>query len=115
MTHVIFQNLQFSEFLNNIAQSRIDHVLEKFPSLPGAHATVHIRMENSLKHSGQDLYSVKVVVMSGQGHAPIVLDKSDPSAYRALATVTDRLLESLRRFKEKHHFARRRISRQMLA
>ncbi len=104
MVRVMFKNLKKSQFIENILDERIQHVLSKFPEAKGGTATAVVAMENSQFKKGADLFQVKLILLL-KGMKPIVLIKENGNIYQAVAVLTDRLLESLHR-----HFERRRDS-----
>lgn len=103
MVRVMFKNLKKSDFIEDILNERVEHVLSKFPeATKGGTATAVVAMENSHLHKGADLFQVKLILLL-KGMKPIILQKENGNIYQAVAVLCDRLLESLHR-----HFERRR-------
>lgn len=109
MVKVIFKNLKKSDFIQNILADKISHVLEKFPEMRSAVATVSVEMENSPQHVGKDDFRIKLTMFS-KGK-PIVIQKESSNLYQAAAVLSDRLFEVLHRTVEKKRDIRRHLQR----
>lgn len=110
MVKVIFKNLDKSDFVSEIVQEKIAHVLEKFPDMTRNDATVVVEMENSPTHAGKDDFKVKLIMKSPSGK-PLVIQKEGPNLYQASAVLADRLFELLHRTLEKRRDIRRGLQR----
>ena len=96
MVKVVFKNLEKSEIVRSVTTERIEKTINKFSELGKMAATVIVSREHSHEHSGADLFSAKLL-LSGNGHKPVVLEKRAGTLYQAIAMVTDRALEILQR------------------
>jgi ribosome-associated translation inhibitor RaiA len=100
MVSVVFKNLEKSEFAVQAVEERMQKVLERFDDLKTSKINVTLSMENAPTQAGPDLFKVKFR-SSGGKYKNIILEKSSPSLYAALAEVVDHLLERLNRFGDK--------------
>src|SRR5580704_1892713 len=96
MLKVVFRNLAKSEFMKDIIDEKVGHVLEKFPDLVNSATTVVVGMQNTPMHAGPELFRIKLILKS-RGLKPIVLEKHSDNAYQAAAMLADRLFEVLHR------------------
>lgn len=110
MVKVIFKNLNKSEFVLDSVKEKIGRVLEKFPELENASATISIEMENSPIHAGKDDFRVKLIMLS-RGLKPIIIQKDSPNVYQAASLLADRLMDLLARHVEKRRDTRRAARR----
>lgn len=110
MVKVIFKNLKKSEFVLDSVKEKIGRVLEKFPEMENASATISIEMENSPQHAGKDDFRVKLIMLS-RGHKPIVIQKDSANVYQAASLLADRLFDLLHRSVEKKRDLRRAAGR----
>ena len=97
MIQITFKNLEKSELAKEAAFERIEAVVEKFPDLANCRIRITLEMENSPAQAGPDLFTVKVQITTGR-YSGIVLKKSAPNLYAALADLVDHMLEKLNRF-----------------
>lgn len=109
---VVFQNLEKSEFVEEIVHERIESVLEKFPQTQNGNATVYVSMENSHHQAGPDFFKVKLM-LKGLKMKPIILAKHSKNLYEATAQVVDSLFESFHRHSEKLLTNRRSSQRKL--
>jgi ribosome-associated translation inhibitor RaiA len=100
MVRVVFRNLAKSDFVKNVIDEKVNHVLEKFPELVDAATTVVVGMENSPLHAGPDNFQVKLTMFS-RGLKPVILQRESDNPYQAVAHLTDRLFEVLHRALER--------------
>jgi ribosome-associated translation inhibitor RaiA len=100
MIRVIFKNLEKSELAHEAVEERLGFLVEKFEDLKKSRIGVTLEMENSPLQAGPDLFKVKVQVRGGR-YDGVLIEKSAPSLYVALAEVVDRLLERLNRYSDK--------------
>jgi ribosome-associated translation inhibitor RaiA len=96
MVKVVFKNLEKSEMVRSVTAERIEKTINKFSDLAKMAATVIVSREHSHEHSGVDLFSAKLL-LAGNGHKPVILEKRAESLYQAVALVTDRALEIFHR------------------
>jgi len=97
---VVFRNMERSELAKDAVIERIGPVMEKFPALKKESLTITMTMHNSPIQAGPDLFAVKFACQSGDFRG-IVLEKSAPNLYVALADLSDHLLERLKRFSDR--------------
>lgn len=100
MIHVKFKNMEKSELAARIAIERITDAVTKFPKGNPKSVVVTLGMENSPKQAGPDLFKVRTEVIGGRYHG-LILEKEAPDLYKALADVSDGLLERLNRFSDR--------------
>lgn len=113
MIRVMYKNLDHSDFVDNIVTERIQHVVDKFPEVKGATASVTVSKETSKTHIGPDIFQVKLI-LTHRGMKPVILQKENGNLYHATAVLADRLFESLHRHVERRrdfHRAERRMTR----
>ncbi len=96
MVKVVFKNLKKSELVREVTTERIEKTISKFSELARMAATVIVSREHSNEHSGASLFSAKLM-LAGNGHKPLILEKRAESLYQALALVTDRAAEIFQR------------------
>ena len=97
---VIFKNLDESTFARDLAIERLASVTERFPDLQNHRIDTTLSMENSPHQAGPDFFTVKVFI-NGKRYKSLILQKSAPSLYIALADVVEHLLEKLNRYGDK--------------
>lgn len=100
MIQVVFKDLERSELAKNIATDCVDRVLEKFPDLQGSRISMTLSMQNSPVQAGPDLFTVKFNCVSGK-YKGVILERSDSNLYKAMALLSNGLLERLNRFGDK--------------
>lgn len=108
---VIFKNLEKSELARDAAIDRIDAVMDRFPDLAESRINITLSMENAPTQAGPDLFTVKVHCRGGR-YKDLILKKSAPSLYLALAEVVEHLQERLNRFGDRARVRSIRMARQ---
>lgn len=94
---ILFRNLEKSDLAKEIVTQRLQPTIEKFPDLRSHQVVATLSMENSPHKPGRDSFTVKILI-TGKRYRAIVLKKSGPNLYAALAEATDHLLERLNRY-----------------
>ena len=107
MIRIIFKDLDPSELAKELAEERIQTVIERFPELAKSKIRITLSMENSPSQPGPDSFSVKVYITGGK-YGSVILAKSAGSLYAALAEVVEHLLERLNRYGDRVRVKRRR-------
>lgn len=107
---IIFKNLKRSELVKEVVLERFSATIARFPDLLSSRPTVILSMQNSPFQAGPDLFSVKFICESGR-YRNLVLEKSAPNIYVALADLIEHLLERLSRFGDKERMKQRRSAR----
>ncbi len=104
MVRVVFRNIEKSELMKDAIETKVSHILAKFPGLQNATTTV-------IATPGPDSYHVKVVLLS-RGLKPVILERDGEDANHAFSHLADRLFEvlhrSLERRREKTRSERRK-------
>jgi len=100
MIKITFKNLERSELAKEIVEERFVEVVERFPELQRTQIHVTLKMENSPRQAGPDLFKVKTRITGGK-YQGVILEKEAPSLYTALAEVVEHLLERLNRHGDK--------------
>jgi len=98
--HVKFKNMEKSELATSIVEERISDAVTRFPKGQPKSVIVTLGMENSPKQGGPDLFKVRTEIIGGRYHG-LILEKQAPDLYKALADVSDGLLERLNRFSDR--------------
>lgn len=114
MIHVRFKNLEKSELATTIAKERITDAVTKFPKGSPKSVVVTLGMENSPKQAGPDSFKVRTEIIGGRYHG-LILEKEGPDLYKALADVSDGLLERLNRFSDRVRTKARKQRREFLS
>ena len=114
MTRIHFRNLEKSELAREAAIERFETVKERFPELRNSDLRVTLSMENSPLNPGPDMFSVKVHCKGGI-YSDLILEKSAPNLYAALAEAVDYMLERLNRFSDKKRVKSRKNDRRFVA
>ena len=114
MIRVIFKDLERSELAKDIVQERLITVVDRFPDLGEHKIDVTLSMENSPIQAGPDVFTVKVLI-SGSRYKNVVIEKSAPSLYVALADVVDHSLEVLNRYGDRERVKQRKSERKARA
>jgi ribosome-associated translation inhibitor RaiA len=109
---IVFQNLEKSEFVEQIVHERVESVLSKFSNVEDSEATVYVSKEHSSDHSGPNLFRVKFL-WRGIKSKPLVLVKASQNLYEATAQVIESLLENINRHSQKATTLRRSSQRQL--
>jgi ribosome-associated translation inhibitor RaiA len=97
MIKVTFKNLERSDIAENATIERLDDLIEKFPDLFGSKILVTVSMENSTSRSASEKFRIKILCTTGR-YKDVVVEKSGPHFYKALADAVDHMLERLNRF-----------------
>lgn len=97
---IVFKNLERSELAKEAVAERLGDMVEKFPGLKRAKINVTLSMENSPSQPGPDSFTVRILIQGGM-YGGILLAKTAPSLYLALADVREHLLEALNRAGDK--------------
>lgn len=100
MIQVKFKNMEESELVARIAKERITDAVLKFPKGHPKSVVVTLGMENAPKQAGPDLFKVRTEIIGGRYHG-LILEKEARDLYKALAYVSDGLLERLNRFSDR--------------
>jgi len=93
---IVFKNLDKSELAREIVRERIGDFFRKFPYLKKHDVRVCLSMENSYSQAGPDLFTAKMIV-KGSRYKNLILEKSAPNLYQAIADLHEHLLERLNR------------------
>ncbi len=112
MITVHFKNLEKSLLAKEAAISKVNNIIQKFPSMKNSKIKIFLEMQNSPIQAGPDLFKVKVYIASGF-YSGIVIQKSHSNLYVALAYVSDYLLERLNRFSDKIRIKARNNARKI--
>ncbi len=112
MMLIKFKNLEKSELAKEAVSERMDALVEKFPDLQACRMQITLEMENSPLQAGPDLFSVKLHIANGR-YAGVTVTKSDPNLYKALADISDHMLEKLNRTGDKERVKERKRARQI--
>ena len=107
---VVFQNLEKSEFVEQVVHERVEGVLNKFSDTQKGEATVYVSKEHSVDHSGPDMFRVKFL-WKGLKAKPMVLVKASQNLYEATAQVVESLLENVHRRTDKARTQKRASQR----
>ncbi len=110
MIQILFKSLERSELACEAVEERLESLMERFPDLRLSRIAVTLSMENSPLKAGPDLFTVKVFCRGGR-YKDILLEKSAPNLYAALADVVDHMLERLNRFGDRTRVKRRTQAR----
>lgn len=100
MIDIVFKDLEKSELAKDATYNRMQDAMERFPDLERSRITITLSMENSPTQAGPDLFKVKFQCKSGKYNG-VILERSAPTLYKALADVSESLLERLNRFGDK--------------
>ena len=112
MIQIKFKNLEKSELAKDAALERIEALVEKFEDLRTSRVVVTLEMENSPIQAGPDLFNVKIHISGGRFSGTTVT-KSDSNLYKALADISDHMLEVLNRYGDKERVKKRNRARQL--
>ncbi|MGE4131567.1 MAG: HPF/RaiA family ribosome-associated protein [Bdellovibrionales bacterium] len=110
MIHIKFKDLKPSELAKEIVLERLEPVLQRFPDFGQCRVSVTLSMENSPIQAGPDVFTVKLFCHNGR-YRDVLIEKSAPSLYGALAEVVDHMLERLNRFGDRRRVKQRNIER----
>ncbi len=94
------KDLEKSELAKKIAMDSVNAVIEKFPDLEGSRISITLSMQNSPLQAGPDVFTVKFNCGSGK-YKGVILERSASNLYKAMALLSNGLLERLNRFGDK--------------
>lgn len=112
MIQIQFKNLERSELAREIVTEKIVGLFEKFADIRKSRVVVTLEMENSQFQAGPDFFNVKIRVVTGKFRG-VIVSKSDSSLYKALAEVSENLLEKLSRVSDKERSRERASARKL--
>jgi ribosome-associated translation inhibitor RaiA len=112
MIQILFRHLEKSELAREAVKERLAAAIEKFPDLETTQIQVTLSMENSPTQAGQDLFKVKFHCRNGR-YRGLLIEKSAPNLYFALAELVDHLLERLNRFGDRARVKELRQAREV--
>lgn len=112
MIQIKFKNLEKSELISENVEKRVEGLMGKFGDLKGSKIQVTLEMQNSPLQVGPDLFKVKLQVFRGRFDG-ILVEKSDPVLYVALAEVVDHMLEVLNRHGDRLRVQERKKARRL--
>lgn len=112
MIKIIFKDLEKSELAREITLDRVATTIERFPLLDGHKIHVTLSRENSQFQAGPDVFTVKIHIQ-GRIYKDIILEKSGPSLYAALADAVEHSLERLNRIGDKQRVRKRKQARSL--
>ncbi len=112
MIQVRFKNMESSAIAINIVRERIGEAVARFPNDRQRTVVVTLGMENSPTKRGPDLFKVRAEIIGGRYHG-LILEKEAPDLYKALANVSDGLLERLNRFSDRLRIKARKQRRNL--
>jgi ribosome-associated translation inhibitor RaiA len=113
MIQVKFKNMTRSDLVKTAVLDRIEPIIEKFDELRVSKIVLTLEMQNSPTQSGPDLFSVKLNVRNGRFKGTVV-SKSDANLYRALAELSDHMLEKLNRSGDRDRVKERSNARRLI-
>ncbi len=96
MVRIVYKDLAPSELLSDFIQARLSPVIEKFPELETHSIHVTIGAENTIRHPGPDVFSVKVRIQ-GKRFQSLIIEKKATTVHVATAEICDRLVDLLNR------------------
>ncbi len=112
MIKVVFKNLEKSELAKNISIERLQTVVDRFPLLASHKMSITLSMENSPNQPGLDVFTAKLAI-SGRRFKWVIIEKSAPSLYQALADLVDHTLEILNRYGDRERVIERQKARKV--
>lgn len=112
MIQVKFKNLEKSELAKHLTEERIEAVISKFTDLSESKIIVTLDMQNSPLQSGPDVFNINLQILNGK-YKGVRVTKTNINLYKALADLTDHLLEKLNRTSDKKRVKSRTIARQI--
>lgn len=112
MVDVKFRNMPETQLVRNVAIRRIEEAVARFPKSRPRVILVTLITENSAQKPGPDVYRARTEIVGGRYHG-LILDKSAPDLYVALAGVVEGLLERLNRFSDKVRILDRKLGRRL--
>ena len=118
MIKILFKDLERSELAKETVFERMADVIQRFPDLELSKVTITLSMQNSPTQSGPDLFTVKFRCQSGRFKG-VIMERSSTTLYKALADLSEGLLERLNRFGDKERVRKiqqaRRVRRSVLS
>lgn len=112
MVQIVFKNLEPSELARGAVRERVEHIVEKFPSLIEHKITATVSVENSPLQAGPDVFGIRLRI-SGKQYANIEIEKRSNTLYLALSMLCESLLEMLNRKGDKTRMKNRKSHRQI--
>lgn len=112
MIQIVFKNLEVSELARNAVLQRLEHVVEKFPSLSDHKMTTTLSMENSPSQPGPDVFGIRLRI-TGKYFRDVEIEKKSSSLYLALSSLCESLLERLNRQNDKKRVKSLKSSRKL--
>lgn len=112
MYKITYKNLDKSDLVNEIIESRIQDLLFKFSDLKSHRVAVRVSMDNSPVQVGPDSFTVQIEIQ-GDKFKNIFLEKTAPNLYKAVADLHDGLLERLNRKIDKVRVKSRKQAREV--
>ncbi|MBY0314215.1 MAG: hypothetical protein K2Q26_01760 [Bdellovibrionales bacterium] len=112
MMKIHYKNLEKSELANSAVSDRLLPVCEKFPLLAPKDLSVTLEMQNSPRQSGPDVFRVTLYIPRGR-YSGVKIVKADANLYRALALISDLLLEKLNNIRDKDRVKSRAKARKV--
>jgi ribosome-associated translation inhibitor RaiA len=112
MLKIKFKNLEPSELARNAVNDRFQSLIEKFPLLKNSVIQITLEMQNSPLNAGADLFSIDAYITNGK-YAGLKLKKSDSNLYKALAELSDHMLERINRAGDKERVKDRSYARRI--
>ena len=109
---IAFKNLDKSELAQEIVRKRIGDLFLKFPYLKNHDVRICLSMENSFSQAGPDLFTAKMIVQ-GSRFNNLILEKSAPNLYQAIADLDGHLLEKLNRAGDRRRVKSRKQKRRI--
>lgn len=113
MIQITFKDLEKSELAKETALEQMESVVEKFPDLAPSRVSLTLSMQNSPTQAGPDLFTVKFYCRGGKYNG-VVLERSSSNLYKALAELSDALLERLNRYGDKRRVKNIKKAREKL-
>lgn len=113
MITIIFKNMQKSVYVTELAEEKLNNVINRFPLLANSNIRLTLSMDNSPFQAGPDSFSAKVVI-KGSKYDGVVLEKSSENLSSALADLTEHTLERLNRYGDKKRVKKIRKNRKTL-
>lgn len=112
MIQIKFKNLEKSELAREAVLERVESLVEKFEDLRSSRIIITLEMENSPTQAGPDLFNVKLHISRGR-YSGTTVTKSDSNLYRALADISNHMLEVLNRYGDKERVKKRNRARRL--
>jgi ribosome-associated translation inhibitor RaiA len=110
MIRIHFKSMDPSPFVEAVVLERLEHLKGKFPGLQRAKIKINLAMENSPIHPGPDLFTARIQILHGR-YSGILVCKSAPNLYAAIADLMDHMLERLNRHGDRKRVKERTMTR----